>query len=126
VIRHGSAELVELAEAKLRGTPVDLVRYRAVLGGLFGRPGGERIDVVVLACTHFPLVEAELAAAAPRPVRFVDGAAGIARRIAFLAGDAAWPDRAPPGIAVFTRLGDAERALAPAFAERGFPDFEAL
>ncbi len=126
VIRHGSAELVELAEARLRGRAVDPARYRAVLDGLFGRPGGERIDVVVNACTHFPLVEAELAAAAPHPVRFVDGGEGIARRIAFLCGDATWPDRAPPGVAVFTRLGESERELAPALAARGFPTIEAL
>ena len=31
--------------------------------GLRGQPGGEAIDTVVLACTHFPLVEEELAAA---------------------------------------------------------------
>ena len=126
VIRHGSAELVELAEAKLRGRAVDPGRYRAVLDGLFGRPGGERIDVVVNACTHFPLVEAELAAAAPHPVRFVDGGEGIARRIAFLCAGNEWPERAPPGVAVFTRLGDGERELAPALAARGFPLLEAL
>ena len=39
----------------------------------------------MLACTHFPLVEAELAAAAPRSrSRFVDGKEGIARRTAWL------------------------------------------
>ncbi len=59
-------------------------RMRAVLAGLFGQPSGERIDVIVNACTHFPLVEAELAAAAPHPVRFVDGGPGIARRVAHL------------------------------------------
>ncbi len=57
------------------------------LDGLFAQPGGERIDTIVLACTHFPLVEAELAAAAPRPVRFVDGKEGIARRTAWLTRD---------------------------------------
>ncbi|HEX8381777.1 MAG TPA: glutamate racemase [Sphingomonas sp.] len=126
VLRHGSAELVELAEAKLRGAAVDPARYRAVLDGLFGQPGGERIDVVVNACTHFPLVEAELAAAVPHPVRFVDGGEGIARRIAQLTAGETWPGRAPPGVAVFTRLGEAERALAPALAARGFPAIEAL
>lgn len=126
VIRHGSAELVELAEAKLRGEPADMGRYRAVLRGLFDRPGGERIDVVVNACTHFPLVEAELAAAAPRPVRFVDGGEGIARRIAFLTRGAEWPERAPPGAAVFTRLSERERALAPALAAGGFQTMELL
>jgi glutamate racemase len=120
VIRHGSAALVELAEARLHGSPTPPAAYAAVLAGLFGQPGGDRIDVVVNACTHFPLVEAELAAAAPHPVRFVDGGAGIARRIAHLTDGDAWPEQAPPGVAVFTRLGAAERALTPALATRGF------
>jgi len=126
VLRHGSAELVELAESKLHGRATNPERYRAVLAGLFDRPGGEAIDVVVNACTHFPLVEEELAAAAPHPVRFVDGGAGIARRIDHLTQGVRWPDAVQPGTAVFTRLGDAERALAPALAARGFEAVEAL
>lgn len=126
VIRHGSAELVRLAEAKLHGEAPDPARFRTVLDGLFGQPGGERIDVIVNACTHFPLVEAELAAAAPHAVRFVDGGPGIARRIAYLTQGQEWPDAAPPGIAVFTRLDAAERALAPALAGYGLERLEAL
>ena len=126
VLRHGSAELVELAEAKLRGAATDLARYRAVLAGLFDQPGGEAIDVIVNACTHFPLVADELAAAAPRAVRFVDGGAGIARRIAALTTEQAWPEHTEAGVAVVTRLGDAERALAPALAAYGFTALEML
>ena len=126
VLRHGSAELVELAEAKLHGHATDPARYRAVLAGLFGQPGGEVIDVVVNACTHFPLVEEELTAAAPHPVAFVDGGPGIARRLAHLTQGVPWPEALWPGVAVFTRLGEAERALAPALAARGFPVMEAL
>lgn len=125
VLRYGSAELVEIAEAALHGRPVAADRYAAVLDGLFGQPGGERIDVIVNACTHFPLVEAQLAAAAPG-VRFVDGGPGIARRIAHLTAGQAWPDAPGPGTAVFTRLGEDERALAPALAARGFSRLEQL
>ena len=102
VVRHGSAELVELAEAKLRGAPADEAAYRRILGELLSRPGGERIDTIVLACTHFPLVQAELESAAPRPLAFVDGKEGIARRTAWLTRDVTWPDHAAEGIAVFT------------------------
>jgi glutamate racemase len=126
VIRHGSAELVALAEAKLHGTPPPPERIAAVLRGLFDRPGGEAIDVVVNACTHFPLVEAELAAGAPHPVRFVDGGAGIARRVAFLTQGEGWPAAPLPGVAVFTRLGPAEAALAPALAGYGLMQFHLL
>ncbi|MEA3043669.1 MAG: glutamate racemase [Sphingomonadales bacterium] len=115
IIRHGSAELVALAEAKLRGEATDPAACARILAGLLGRPGGERIDTIVLACTHFPLLQTELAAAAPRPLAFVDGNQGIARRTAFLARDLAWPAGPGEGIAVFTGGGgEAYRAgLAP-------------
>jgi glutamate racemase len=102
VIRYGSAELVDIAEAKLRGDAPDPARIAVVLDGLFGQPGGERIDVVVNACTHFPLVEPELAAAASAGVRFVDGGPGIARRVAHLTKDQDWPSAPSQGIATFT------------------------
>ena len=114
VLRHGSAELVDLAEAALHGQATDPARYAAILQGLFGQPGGERIDTIVNACTHFPLVADALAAAAPHPVTFVDGSAGIARRIAFLTQAGAWPDAPVEHVAVFT--GGRDRRLAPALA----------
>jgi len=126
VVRHGSAALVELAEAKLRGEATDPAAYRAVLDGLFGQDGGADIDVIVNACTHFPLVEPELAAAAPHRVRFVDGAAGIARRIAYLTAGQAWSDPAAAEVAVFTRLDAGVAALAPALARYGFAEIVAL
>ncbi len=125
VLRYGSADLVEMAEAALHGRAVAPERYATVLDGLFAQPGGEHIDVIVNACTHFPLVERELAAAAPG-VRFVDGGPGIARRIAHLMQGQQWPDQLTPGTAVFTRLGEEERALAPALAERRFAVLEQL
>ncbi|HEY0149182.1 MAG TPA: glutamate racemase [Allosphingosinicella sp.] len=102
VIRYGSAELVDLAEAKLRGEATAPLAYRRILQAMFDQPGGERIDTVVLACTHFPLVEEELTAASPRAMRFVDGKEGIARRTAWLLRDKAWPGEPAEGVAVFT------------------------
>lgn len=103
VIRHGSAGLVELAEAKLRGMGAPADAYSHILDGLLSQPDGDRIDVIVLACTHFPLVQEELEAVAPRPLKFVDGKEGIARRTAYLTRDVRWPSVAPEGIALFTR-----------------------
>jgi glutamate racemase len=91
VLRHGSAELVTMAEAKLRSDDVPAADYKQVMAGLLDQPDGERMDTVVLACTHFPLVEAELAAAAQRPLSFVHGGDGIARRVAWLARELEWP-----------------------------------
>ena len=126
VLRHGSGALVALAEAKLRGQPLDPGVAHAALAGLLDQPGGDRMDVVALACTHFPLVEAELAAAAPHPITFVHGGEGIARRIAFLTQGQPWPSHAAPGTAVFTRVNDDVRALAPALARYGLDRIEQL
>ncbi|HWH22769.1 MAG TPA: glutamate racemase [Allosphingosinicella sp.] len=109
VLRHGSAELVDLAEAKLRGEAAGTDAYAQVLNGLLAQPEGERVDTIVLACTHFPLVEEELQAAAPRAIAFVDGSEGIARRTAWLTRDHAWPDEPSEGVAYFTgEAADAE------------------
>lgn len=119
VLRHGSAELVTLAEAKLHGHAGDPARFAAILDGLFGQAGGARIDTIVNACTHFPLVEEELAAAAPPGTRFVDGSAGIARRIATLTAGQDWPAAPGEGIAVFTARDAGMAALAPVLAGYG-------
>lgn len=126
VLRHGSAALVEAAEAKLRGETPDPIVFREALAGLFDQPGGERIDTIVLACTHFPLVAAELAAAAPRPLAFVDGGAGIARRTAWLARELPWPDTPEPGIAVFTGNSAAAGAYRAGLAGFGLTRMENL
>jgi glutamate racemase len=97
VLRHGSAELVELAEAKLAGERIDPAAVAAAVAPLTGHG----MDVVVLACTHFPLLAEELAAALPG-VKQVDGAAGIARRVAHLTAGQPWPDQPSRGIAIFT------------------------
>ena len=126
VYRYGSAALVEIAEAALAGEPPSRDAVATELAGLFGQPGGERIDTIVNACTHFPLLERELVTAASPGVAFVDGGPGIARRIASLTQGQDWPDVAPPGRLVFTRLGTREHAIAATLANRGFPVVEAL
>jgi glutamate racemase len=126
VLRHGSARLVELAEATLRGEATADADYAAALDGLLSQDGGERIDTLVLACTHFPLVADRLAAVAPRPLAFVDGAIGIARRIAHLTGDQAWPAASGPGIIVFTAPFAAPPALVESLGRYGLTRIERL
>ena len=101
LIRHGSPELVELAETKLEGESVSVQTVKAAAQPMFDAPGGDRIDTVVLACTHFPLLEDELRAAFPE-VAYVHGGEGIARRIAYLTRDQLWPAKAPPGTFLVT------------------------
>jgi glutamate racemase len=101
IIRHGSPELVDLAEAKLGGADVTVDDVRAAAQPMFEAEDGHRIDVVVLACTHFPLLRAELIEAFPG-VQWIDGGHGIARRIAYLTRGQAWPTSPSQGVMVFT------------------------
>jgi len=104
IIRHGSPQLVELAEAKLAGENVTIAAVKSAVQPMFDALGGDRIDTVVLACTHFPLLDEELRAAFP-DVAYVDGGRGIARRVAFLTRGQPWPSAPSEGLAVFTSSG---------------------
>ena len=101
IVRHGSPELVALAEGKLAGGSIDPGDVATAIRPMLDHPRGAEMDVVVLACTHFPLLAEELGSALPG-VTLVDGGPGIARRIAHLTEGQPWPAEAPPGIAVFT------------------------
>ena len=100
IVRHGSPELVELAEAKLGGDEISIDAVRAAAQPLFDAPGGSRIDTVVLACTHFPLLDDELRLAFPG-IDYVHGGDGIARRIAWLTREQPWPSAPSQGLMLF-------------------------
>ena len=122
LIRHGSPELVELAEARLAGEDVSVEAVRAATQSMFDAADGQRIDTVVLACTHFPLLADEFRAAFPH-VTYVDGGPGIARRIAWLTREQPWPVDAS-GIAVFTA--PAREPLLSALAGYGLTEVHTL
>lgn len=85
----GSGRLAVLAEAALHGEPADSKAIAAEIAPCFVEKNGARTDIVVLACTHYPLLLAELNRTAPWPVTFIDPAAAIARRVMDLLGPAA-------------------------------------
>lgn len=117
VVRFGSADLVVEAERRLRGEAPDDAAIMAAIDGLFGAPNGAEIDVVALACTHFPLLVDDLARAAPRACRWLDSGAAIARRVADVL-------HAEPGASRARRAGftdaSAAQGLFPALSARGF------
>lgn len=125
LLRAAAPELVAAAEAKLRGEPVDPAVYLRAAAALRDQPAGAAIDTVVLACTHFPLVEAELAAAFGPGVSFIHGAAGIARRMARLC-EGQPMQRVRPDFALFTRDELGLSALALALASYGLAGMEQL
>jgi glutamate racemase len=125
LLRHGANGLVALAEAKLRGEEVSVDAVAQEAKGLVLQHHGNEIDTVVLACTHFPLLREELQEAFGCGVTLVDGAQGIARRIAALT-DGQTFERAQPDFAVTTgSLADFGR-LAEAFARLGIEDLRSF
>jgi glutamate racemase len=72
------------------------------------------------------LLRDELQLAAGPGVRLIDGAEGIARRIAALTKGQSWPEVAPPGIAVFTRSDDRPPPPLGALASYGIGAIETI
>lgn len=125
LIRHAAPGLVAAAEAKLRGETPDSQVFEQAIAGLREQEGGANIDTIVLACTHFPLVREELARAIGSQVVFVDGAEGIARRIAHLTQGQEFK-RISPDFAVMTKQDDSTAALLPALRSYGIERVEVL
>ena len=125
LLRHGAHGLVELAEAKMRGEEIAIDAVAEETKGLLLQPQGDKIDTVVLACTHFPLLEDELGKAIGRKVNFVHGAEGIARRIAFLTKGQEFV-RDQPDRAISTGDPSSFDKLAKAFAKLGIERLESF
>jgi glutamate racemase len=125
LIRHAAPDLVGAAEAILRGQQPDPAVFAAAAAGLRDQPGGAQIDTVVLACTHFPLVQGQLAKALGPDVRFVHGAQGIAARIADLTKDQLFV-RDKPDMALFTGDPDQFAMLANALGRHGLTEIRAF
>jgi glutamate racemase len=86
----GSTRLAPLAEAAMRGEGVSDEEIAAEIAPAFMREGRARTDTVVLACTHYPLLLGRLQQVAPWPVRWIDPAPAIARRLSSLIGPVAF------------------------------------
>lgn len=121
VISLGSSELVQIAEQKLRGETVDIDAIGKIAHELMAAADAEKMDALVLACTHFPLLKDELAQHLPAKLKLIDSGAAIARRVEFLLADAAEPPEGylPENLAVFTKTTTAAAQLAPALTRFG-------
>lgn len=83
----GSGKLAMLAEDYLRTGTVDLDELFVEIEPCFVKKDGEQTDVVVLACTHYPLLLPLFEKLAPWPVKLLDPAPAIARRVLVLLDD---------------------------------------
>lgn len=123
VILHASLELVKLAEAHARGEDVAPEAFAAAQAPLFNAEGGDEIDTVVLACTHFPLVRGQLIAAAPRAVSYVDSGAAIARQTLRVLPESR-QSGGQGGTASLSRPPDETDAMMRVLRRYGFPDVQ--
>ncbi|QFT77624.1 Glutamate racemase [Erythrobacter sp. THAF29] len=121
LLRHAAPGLVDPAEAKLRGNPVDATQIERAVAGLLERPRANEIDTVVLACTHFPLLRDELQSVLGRDVALVDGAEGIARRIVALTEGQPFARSEPDSAITTGAFGQFER-LARELAKLGIDE----
>ncbi|MGA2791999.1 MAG: glutamate racemase [Roseiarcus sp.] len=116
----GSARLASLAEEFMKGVAVDEAEIAREIAPCFIERRGRRTDLVVLACTHYPLLREHFARLAPWPVDYVDPAPAIARRVDALLGPAGAPP--PTGVrasAIFTSGREPGAALQGALLKFG-------
>jgi glutamate racemase len=113
----GAENLAALAEAALKGEPVSDRDILTEIAPCF-IDGDARTDTIALACTHYPLLLDRLTALSPWPVRWIDPAPAIARRVAELLGTPATTE--PQGAQIVFTSGQLPseelfKALAPFF-----------
>jgi glutamate racemase len=122
----GSERLASLAESAMRGDPCEEASLAAEIAPCFVQARAGRTDTVVLACTHYPLLLDTFRQLAPWPVRWIDPAPAIARRLVQILG-AAPPSEAPasdnpgPGTAILTG-GASLSSLSGVFSGFGFAE----
>jgi len=128
----GSSALVELAERKLRLLPVDADELLPILKPLLTasktNPTPDRLDTLVLACTHFPLLATEIQQVLGSHIRLIDSGDAIARRIEHWVKriEPVGQDFEQPTYAWFTKAGPEIAELTAALSEFGFKESRIL
>jgi glutamate racemase len=124
VIRRGSAGLVDIAERAVRGQAVDQEQVAYAVKPLFDGPDGSRIDIVVLACTHFPLIREAIQKACPPHVKLIDTGEAVARQVLRIAPQTSRP--AGEAIAYVTGGAANRAAMAPALKRFDYHTIEVV
>ncbi|MGH1485862.1 MAG: glutamate racemase [Cellvibrionaceae bacterium] len=118
IVSVGSSELVSIAEDKLRGKPIDIEQLKQIVSPLLAQP---KLDTVVLACTHFPLLKKELIPILPKVSHWVDSGDAIARRTGYWLSELSLPtenSEKPIHSSVFTAQTNEVKQLTQTLTER--------
>ena len=76
----GTSDLVLLAELYVAQQPIDIDKLNHILAPI----AASNIDVLVLGCTHFPMIAAEISHYLGDGVTLLDSGEAIAKRVRFL------------------------------------------
>lgn len=120
IVRIGSSEMVWMAEKQLREGMIDNTELHRILAPLRDAIVHDKLDTVVLACTHFPLLADQLHEQLPEVKHWVDSGKAIAQRAAWCLAQRQdikpQPDPLPANLALFTRLDNHARELERALS----------
>ena len=130
VILHGAQRLAAMAETKLAGGVVDKAALLAEISPVFREKQGARTDVVVLGCTHYPLLLEEMQEVVPWPVTWIDPAPAIARRTASILAEgsksAALPVAVERNTVLLTSHPKGGDHVPPGFSDAGFDKLQVV
>lgn len=135
VVSVGSSELVHIAEQKLRGQDISTKNIAAITQAFLADNTEQPLDVLVLACTHFPLLRQEIADSLPEGIQLIDSGEAIARRVEFLLqqqvpsyvdphNQSHQVQGKPAHIALFTQATQDVKQLKPALAQFGIDQID--
>ncbi len=127
VLRHGTSGLVELAERYVRGEELPQSAFDTAIAPLFVMENGDQIDVLVLACTHFPLVRAQIEKACPAHVlHIIDTGEAIAKQVLRLSSGEKEVKNSPDRRVLLTGGKANRKAYAPVLQKFGFTKINTL
>ena len=118
----GAPRLAILAEAELNGDPGADEEILREIAGCFVEKEGARTDTIVLACTHYPLLLERLQRLSPWPVKWIDPAPAIARRVEQLLGPKTSGVAPAPAQFVYTSGRSPSAALRASLARFGLAE----
>ncbi len=128
LVAYGARGLADLAEAAFRGDAIPQDAIRRELDGLFGQPGGDRVDVVCIGCTHYSFLLEALRRASPDGITWLDPAEAVARRTVDVLADlrSGTGPATAPARALFTAPPFDPARLRRRLAEFGYSGFSLL
>lgn len=125
LVSIGSNELVVMAEQSFRQHDIDELKLKKICQPIF-----EQADVMVLGCTHFPLLKETLIKLAPEHIQMVDSGKAIAARVSDLLREGEVQKIKTPNDLIdhraFYTKDNLDKALIAALFSEGFNDIELI